>query len=112
MGLQNFPVLSIAPDNAIQELTITAPGTLVIPTMENGLKPKYVYIVAYGGVPSDVIFVTPRIGVAVGASATGFPLPIQSNSGVILNVTGYTNIAFDEISGNSADLTVVALEDF
>ena len=112
MGLQNFPVLSIAPDNAVQTLAVAAPGNVAIPTMENGVLPKYVYIVAYGGVATDVMFVTPKTSASDGASATGFPLPIQSNSGIILNVTGYSHIGFDDISGGSADFTIVALEDF
>lgn len=112
MGLQNFPVLSIAPDNAVQTLNVSAVGNVAIPTMERGTLPKYVYICAYGGLATDVVFVTPKTSAADGASATGFPLPIQSNSGVILNVSGYSHIGFDRTGGNTADFTIVALEDF
>jgi len=112
MGQQNFPVLTISPDSATQVLNVAAASNVAIPTLANGALPKYVYICAYGGAAGDVIFVTPKTSAANGASATGFPLPVQSNSGVVFNVAGYSHIGYANTGGGTADFSIVPLEDF
>jgi len=113
MGHQNFSVLSIAPDQAVQVGALSAAGSVAIPTTANGSLPKYVYCVAYGADLAETVFITPQIGAGNGTAATGFALPVRNSSSVVLNVSGYTYIGYDISSGaTSAYLTIVALEDF
>jgi hypothetical protein len=111
---QNFPVVTIAPGNGVQVADIFEPGSVAIPTTSNGNLPKYVYVSAYGPDDSETLMVAPAIGAGDGDASIDFPLPVRTNSSVILNVHGYTFIRYaqEPALASSLHLSVVALEDF
>jgi hypothetical protein len=111
---QNFPVVSIAPGEGVQVVDIGAADSVEIPDMANGIKPKYVFIVAYGADDTETITVAPSHGAVDGVAETDFPLPVRTNSSVIMNVTGYDYIRYDifPASATTSTLSIIALEDF
>jgi hypothetical protein len=110
---QNFPVVSIAPGEGVQVADISAVGSEPIPDTANGNPPKYVYLCVYGADENETITVAPRVGAGDGVLATDFPLPVRTNSGVIMNVVGYTHIRYAmSLGATSTSLSIIALEDF
>jgi hypothetical protein len=112
MGHQNFHVLSVAYDTGVQTASVTGTGSVAIPTMLNGVKPKYVVIGSYGLTQTDVVFISPQHSATAAAAATGFPLPVSSGNRVILNVIGYSHIGYDATGATGVSFNIVPLEDF
>lgn len=113
MSHQRFSFVSAAPRNATQLATVTGAEQVAIPTTEGGSAPKYVMLCAYGGTQTNVLYV----GLSVGGTGTAhashsFPLPVVSNSRVILNAVGMTHVEVFEVGDNTSHLQVIPLEDF
>jgi hypothetical protein len=112
MSIDNFHVISIGTDQGDQELTISAPGWIAIPTMSSGIAPKFLHISIHSGTVTNVITVTPDIDENNGSNLTGFALCQNGFAAVILNVHGFSHIGFDEIGDGTSGLQLYPLEDF
>lgn len=111
MGLSNFAY--ITPGNATSDANVVAgPEFNTIPTMNNGLRPKYIRLSVIAGAIDNVIFVTPKTSATVGSAATGFPIPRFSSQAVILNVFGYTHLGLDQQGNGASSIIMTPLEDF
>lgn len=87
-------------------------GNAAIPLLLNGKRPKYLRVSVFLGDVSNVLFVTPKNNITPGSAATGLPLSLQSTTNVILNVHGFTRIAFDQRGSGNSSISLVPLSDF
>jgi len=111
---QNFPYITVGVNNSLTQATINTSGSDAIPTMTNGTKPKYLHIKCFAGDAGDTYTVSPRHGAVAGDDTKGFPLSMRGVSEVILNVTGYSHIGWDFVTGSvgNGHLMYTPLEDF
>jgi len=108
--MANFEYYSIEPLASVI-IVGAGPTNYAIPTLDSGNLPQYLSIRMSGTEAGDgYMSVTPRIGTANGAIATGLVLTTR-DAEVVLNVSGYDHIGVDKIGIGTVYLSLTPLTD-
>ncbi len=115
MGIRNFPVVSIGENTGVRS-AVTAAGQIGLNQIltQGGSTPKFVYCTVTGAA-GDIIVITPHY---TGGSITtpqkdnAWPLAVDNQDWIILNVHGYFRVSFNTYVGNASFLHCIPLEDF
>jgi hypothetical protein len=108
--LQNFEVLSLEPNQGLQFLNVNDtvfPNAL--PTLANGLFPKFCFFKAYGGTNRNRIQIA--IGVAQTSTSRGIGL-CRYTKGIILDTHGAETWGYREFGDGTMHVSVYPLADF
>lgn len=106
---RRLPVLQIDSSSSTRVNNVLGTsGSFVVPTLDNGDKPKFVYVQSLCDVPGQAVYISPEVSATAAVIATALPI-VAGAGGIILDVSGSSHIGYEGDGSVNLDIYVTPL---